>query len=138
MKQKILDTLEIDKNYSVTIKDYSIDKVILSYDERQIFSKLSNKSKLTRLEHVKKLRNIESTLVDSISQSKYLYLLKDNLGFHLRIHEDVEEDEENLEIVIIEHLLSMYPIYISSEYNKGMSGDINRILISKGTSIQNL
>jgi hypothetical protein len=70
-----------------------------------------------------------------ISQSRYLTLYKDTSGFHIRIQEGLEKEKYDLEMYVVDFLKNKYPLHINEEINTGMSGDISRILISKGTNL---
>jgi len=135
MPENTKKELVLNETYKITITEEPISSVILTYAEKLKFKNLNSKSKLTRLEYLKSKRAIEKTLSKIVSQTKYVKLYKDNVGFHLRIEPDLEEEEFLIEMKIITYLLSSYSLHVNEEINTGMSGDINRILISKGTLI---
>jgi hypothetical protein len=124
--------LIISEIYKIKITEEEISSVILSHSDKEKFKSLNASSKLTRLEYLKKKKSIEKTLVKIVTQSRYLKLYKDNNGFHLRYDEDIEDNLEE-EIKIVEYIKLYYSFYVNEDFNTGMSGDINRILISKGT-----
>lgn len=127
-----MEELIIDKEYSITTKEVVIDKIKLPYVEKVKFNRLGVKGKVSRLKYLKYLKGKELELVSIISQSRYLRLLKDNLGFHIRIEEDLEDKDLSSENLLIEYLKDKYTILIDEEINSGMSGDISRVEISKG------
>lgn len=125
--------LIISEDYKIKVTEEEITSVTLSYSDKQKFKSLNSKSKLTRLSYLKKKKAVEKTLVKIISQSRYLKLYKDNIGLHIRYDEEIEDNLD--EVKIIEYILCFYSFYVNEDVNSGMSGDINRILISKGTMI---
>lgn len=130
-KKKLILTPE----YKIKITEEPLSSVILNYSEKQAFKKLNAKSKLGRLNFLKEKKKVEQTLIKIISQSKYLSLYKDPSGFHVRVMEDLEKEELDLELYIFDFLKKKYNLYINEEINTGMSGDVSRILISKGTNL---
>lgn len=134
MQEKITtqQCVDITEGYSVIFKSYEEGSIKLSPQEKLQFNSLSAKSKLSRLSYLKRRACVEKSLIDIISQSKYLILFKDNTGFHIRLSEDIPEDWIEIEETLISEIRETYNSYLSEDVNYGMSGDINRILISKG------
>lgn len=127
-----MEELIIDTEYSIVLKEVVISKMKLPYEEVKKFNKLGVKGKVSRLKYLKYLRGKEIELISIIAQSKYLKLLKDNCGFHLRVEEDLDESDYLLELKVANYLMETYPILLDEEFNTGMSGDRNRIEISRG------
>jgi hypothetical protein len=135
IKQNLKKELLLDKSYSIDTTESAVKAVVLSYSDKEKFKNLNAKSKLTRLNYFKEKSSIENTIINIVSQSKYLRLYKDTLGLHLRYEEDLEEESLSVEQIILDYIHSNYSLFISEEVNSGMSGDINRLLISKGTDV---
>ena len=50
----------------------------------------------------------------------------------IRYELDLEKEELEKELIIIDYLKLKYPIILNEEVNTGMSGDVNRVVITKG------
>ena len=124
------------KDYKVEFIKYEASKVKLTSQEIESFSHLSSKSKVAWLKYLKEERAKERSLSEVVSQSRYLRLLKDSTGLHVRISQDISSSELDLENLLITKVIQEYTDCISEDINYGMSGDINRTLISKGTLIE--
>lgn len=125
----------VSEDYELTFRAYKVDKVKLRLDEKEAFSKLASKSKMSWLNYIKEERALEKSLSDIVNQSKYLYLLKDSSGFHLRISDSIPEGSVDMEGKLITEIKDRYSSHLSEDVNYGMSNDINRLLISKGKLI---
>lgn len=122
----------ISEDYLINFKTYKENPLKLDSKEKENFSKLSSKSKVNFLKYYKSRKSAELSLIDIVKQSKYLCLLKDSSGFHIRIKNDLDTNLLEIEKKLISLIKSKYEEFLSEDINFGMSGDINRILISKG------
>lgn len=129
------ESFSLSPEYNLIFRKYDISKVKLTIQEKESFSKLSSKSKISWLKYLKEERALEKSLSDAVSQSNYLYLLKDSSGLHLRISDSIPDDSLEIEKLLISELEDRYSDYLSEDINYGMSNDINRLLISKGKLI---
>jgi hypothetical protein len=125
--------IKLNKEYKIKITEDPLSLVILTHSQKDVFKTLKPKTKIQRLQYLKREKQVEETLKKIIAQSRYLKLYKDVTGLHIRIESDLEEKENILELFIVDYIIGKYGIYVNEEVNTGMSGDINRILISKGT-----
>lgn len=127
-----MEKLEIDKNYSINLEEFNVEKLVLPYEEKIKFNNLGSKGKLSRLSYLKFVESRMLELKSIVEQSKYLRLLKDTNGFHIRYELDLEGEELENELTIVDYLKIKYPIILNEEVNTGMSGDVNRVVITKG------
>lgn len=133
-KQNKNKFLFLDKEYKINITEVPAP-VIFPLREREKFKSLSFKAKLTKLQFLKDKYIARNTLIKIISGSKFLKLLEDDSSLYLRIVEDLDPNDLATETKILDYINLKYPIFVDSTFNSGMSGDINRLLISKGSEV---
>ena len=133
MKHDTTEELVLSPSYIITFKELSITNLTLSSEEKVKFVNYSAKTKVSQLDYFKRRAAVESNIVDVVEQSKYLRLLKDPSGLHLRVVDDLDSEDFNLECKIEGALRCLYSPFLSEDFNSGMSGDMNRKLIASGT-----
>jgi len=133
-KQQSKTFLYLEKEYKINITE-ALAPVIFPLKEREKFKSLSSKAKLTKLQFLKDKYIARNTLIQIVSGSKFLKLLEDSSSLYIRIKEDLDPNQIDLERKILDYINLKYPIFIDSTINSGMSGDINRLLISKGSEV---
>lgn len=131
-----MQKLVIDKEYSIEYEDIIITKIKIPFEDLSKFEALSSKAKISKLKYLKYVKGKELEMISIVAQSKYLRLLKDQVGYHIRFEEYLPEDILEAELKIVELLQSRYQILLDEEVNTGMSGDQNRIEISKGSLME--
>lgn len=133
MKNDTLEELILSPSYIITFKELSITNLTLSPEEKVKFVNYSAKTKVSQLDYYKRRAAVEAIIVDVVEQSKYLRLLKDPSGLHLRVVEYLDNEEYEVECKIEGALRCLYSSFLSEDFNSGMSGDMNRKLIASGT-----
>lgn len=131
-----MEKLIIEEDYVIELDEIVLQKLKLRQDEIKKFKNLGIKTKMSRLNYLKSVRSKEEEIAAIVAQSRFLRLLRDNSGVHLRYEPYLEAEEKELEKKIVDYILDRYSFIIDEEVNDGMSGDKNRILISKGTQVE--